>query len=466
MKRALAATILFALAGSQASAAELTRNDFAYAMPLHTDGKEAVYQVALPLTIYQNTVRADLADIRVFNGHGEVVPYALRRPVSDVAGKTEPVKLPLFPLRGDAGQATDAIKLTIRTEGGSIDLQRSGKESNAKVVGYLLDARANEQPIDALELQWSADATDFSGRLSVESSDDLARWQRITIDAPIVNLQYGGQRLIQRRIEFAPVKAKYWRLTWPALQTPLDLLSVTAELAPDRSDVERARLSVAAVAVAGKPGEYEFDAAAHLPIDRINLELPEINTVAGVQFLSRPDAKSQWRAVVGSTLYRLQTHGGELANGALAVMPNSDRHWLVRVEQKGGGLGKSAPRLELGWLAHQLLFVVRGNGPFELAYGSGAAGPAAASLDSLLAIGGSQGSKTLPISIKAAQLAAPVQVGGSARLAPVSPISWKTWGLWVVLVLAVAVLGWMAWRLTRQMQAPTPAVDATENKAP
>jgi hypothetical protein len=453
MKRILGA--LLALAVAQASAAELTRNDFAYSMRLQFDGKDALYQAPLPLAVYQNTARADLADIRVFNGQGEVVPYALRRPLPDVAAKPEQIRLALFPLRGDAGQATEAIKLTIRTEGGSIDVQGGAKASAAKLAGYLLDARAKEQSIGALELQWPAASADFSGRISVEASDDLARWRRVVGDAPVANLQYAGERLIQRRIEFAPVKAKYWRLTWPAVQAPIELTGVSAEPALARVEVERARLKVTAVPVADKPGEYEFDVGGHMPVDRVNLELPEINTVAAVQFLSRRDAKSQWRPVLRSTLYRLHSDDRELVNGALPVAADTDRYWLVRVDQKGGGLGKAVPQLTLGWLPDQLLFVVRGEGPFELAYGSGAAAPAGASLDSLLPRRDGQDGRRPSISVKAAQFGPPMQLGGPARLSPVSPISWKTWGLWTVLLLAVAALGWMAWRLTRQMQAPS-----------
>ncbi len=37
-------------------------------MTLETDGQAAVYQILLPLVIYQHTVRPDLGDIRVING--------------------------------------------------------------------------------------------------------------------------------------------------------------------------------------------------------------------------------------------------------------------------------------------------------------------------------------------------------------------------------------------------------------
>jgi len=58
----------------------LKPQDFAYAVPLQFEGQDALYQATLPLSVYQNTVRSDLGDLRVFNAQGEVVPHMLRQP--------------------------------------------------------------------------------------------------------------------------------------------------------------------------------------------------------------------------------------------------------------------------------------------------------------------------------------------------------------------------------------------------
>ena len=60
------------------------------------------------------------------------------------------------------------------------------------------------------------------------------------------------------------------------------------------------------------------------------------------------------------------------------------RHWRVKVDQRGGGIGGGVPRMRAGWLPDRLVFVTRGEGPFELVYGSAVAPGAEVPLDSLL----------------------------------------------------------------------------------
>ncbi len=83
--------------------------DFAYGAAIDADGSEALYEVVVPAALYEGVVRADLGDVRVFNGAGEVVPHAWRprRATSTEAQPT--LKLTLFPLRGQAGANIDAL---------------------------------------------------------------------------------------------------------------------------------------------------------------------------------------------------------------------------------------------------------------------------------------------------------------------------------------------------------------------
>jgi len=46
---------------------------------------------------------------------------------------------------------------------------------------------------------------------------DLARWDTVAAGAPLLSLQHAGAKLEQRRVEFAPRKTKYLRLTWTGL---------------------------------------------------------------------------------------------------------------------------------------------------------------------------------------------------------------------------------------------------------
>ena len=63
---------------------------------------------------------------------------------------------------------------------------------------------------------------------------------------------------------------------------------------------------------------------------------------------------------------------------------HSERFWLLRVDQRGGGLGTSTPTLYAGWVPQKIVFAARGNAPFQIAYGSPRASPAAYSVETLV----------------------------------------------------------------------------------
>jgi hypothetical protein len=118
--------------------------------------------------------------------------------------------------------------------------------------------------------------------------------------------------------------------------------------------------------------------------------------------------------------------------------------------------------LGAGWVPDRLVFAARGAAPFQLAYGSRDAKPAAFGIATLipgykdeagLDLGSTQpAAQPAAIAIGAARTAAPQPLGGEA--ATRERIDWKRWVLWGSLVLGVAVLGLMAFRLGRQMSKP------------
>jgi hypothetical protein len=208
-------------------------------------------------------------------------------------------------------------------------------------------------------------------------------------------------------------------------------------------DAARANLMVPGRPLPGSAREYEFDLAARPPVDRVNIELPEVNTTVGVDLLSREDPKAPWRPVVHAGLYRLKSAGAELRNGPIHIGRDTDRYWLARVDPRGSGLGAGVPRLSVGWVAQHVVFLARGSGPFMLAYGSAAAQPADSPLESL----------PKGVTIVAATVGTPMELGGPLRLAPAPPsLPWKRGVLWGVLILGAGLLGWMALRLSKEMR--------------
>lgn len=422
--------------------------DFAYAVPLQFNGQDAIYQTTLPLSVYQHTVRSDLGDLRVFNGAGEMVPHMLLQAADTTLEPVQTSRLNLFPLTGNANEGLDQLSIRIKRNaaGTLINLNSNAQTAGkAHLTGYLLDASALKHAIQALELDWSGTGDNFVGSVQIEASDDLQHWRTIVSNAPLARLNYGGQQLQQKQVSFIPVSNKYLRLSWPAQQAPLQLHSVTAELAAQRSDAPLNWQS--AIATSPQAGEYAFDLGTHLPLRRLRFTLPQNNTLVQAALLSRSNPGDNWQLVSNCSLYQLHHSGQDLRNADLRIN-SQQRYWLLRVEQKNGGLGNGMPELQAGWQPQQLQFVTRGNPPFQLAYGSSHIKPATFNIQGSFPT--DDGSRKLEI--PSAQTGAQLTLGGDTRLAPAQPeLQWKKWILWSVLICAVFLLGWMAYRLTKQM---------------
>ncbi|HEY6239679.1 MAG TPA: DUF3999 domain-containing protein [Burkholderiales bacterium] len=451
------------LAGS-AFCAE-TPSGFAYGIAIHADAREALYRLELPRAVYRGVVRRDLGDLRVFNGAGEVVPHAFRPRATTEAQKREPVALPFFPLYGEDAKQLDGLSLRVerRPSGTIIKLdERSGKQASKKLLAYLVDATALRDPVRALEIEVKSGAA-YATNVSVEASDDLSSWRTVAAQAPLLSLQHAGAKLEQRRIEFASRKQKYLRISWGGMPAGSELGALRAEPGDARVDVARQWETVAGRAVADKTGDYAFDTQGAFPADRLRFELPQANTVVQTQLFSRARSDAPWRPASQGTAYRLRRDGAEISSPDIAIGQNADRYWLLRVDQKGGGLGAGEPRLLLGWVPNEIVWVARGDPPFTLAYGSRDAKPSAYAIESLVPgyrrdadldakMASAEQNPATPV--KSVEGDTPTVLGGQRALE--ERIDVKRWALWAALVLGVAFLGWMAWRLLKQMDKAKP----------
>jgi hypothetical protein len=420
--------------------------DYAYRMQVTGSPGAAAYRVTLPLSLYQKVFHTDLSDLRVFNGSGEQVPFAFEQPTLETQANAA-TPLPLFPLVDDSSASLEALRVTIEAGKGAVNVEAGGQPSHGdRTATYLLDGRILETPVAALRLGWPEQAADFAGRIRVEASDSLADWRVVATAAPIANLHANQARLVEQRIEFPASKAKYWRLSWVGAPAPFVLTSASAEPPKQNVDARRDSLTLEVTQSSGKRGEFEYYVRPRVPVDRINLQLPEDNTVVQVELLSRPKLTVGWEQVRNCGFYRLQGDGTELRNGPIAIPVSTDSYWQVRTDPKRGGLGKVAPQLVVEWVPHQLVFVARGAAPFYVAYGSATADTPAAVSTTLLPPG---------ISIVTASLSDPEPLGGDVKLQPpAEPYAWKAALLWVILIAAAGLLAWMAFRLSKDFKHP------------
>ena len=309
-----------------AAAADVSLSGFAFGMQVITAADGSAYRVTLPVGIYQDAVREDLADIRVFNANGEVVPYSVNRPPARTSTHDSAIALPLFALRDDTPAAADAVRVTIDSPNAAVNLQTKGSIAvSGAIKQYILDGRPLAAPAAALQLAWPEAAPDFTGRLRIDASDDFASWRTLAEAAPIANLHANGAQLVHNRIELPATRAKYWRLSWIGKSAPFELTAVLAEPAESRIEAERSTLEVVGSTSGVVRGEYRFDLGARLPVERINLGLPEINTVVAVELLSRMHPQDPWRHVAGRQFYRISSADGELRNDPTDIASDYDR---------------------------------------------------------------------------------------------------------------------------------------------
>jgi hypothetical protein len=358
--------------------------------------------------------------------------------------------LPFFPLRGPRDANPDDLDLRLERTGSKTSLRVNLRQSNAGrnvLLGYLVDCSSREEKFAGLRLDWRDAPAGFLGSLRIDASEDLKTWITVVDRAPLISLQHGGHRVVQKTVAIPPQRAKYLRLTWPADSHELRLTGVQG-LPPEQSDLAaHAWKDVAATPDADKPGDYLADLGGRFPVDRLALRLPQENAIASVQVLSRERASDEWRPVARTVVYRLRQGGRETLSPEFAVPPTARRYWLLRVDQRGGGIGKGAIEMRAGWTVREIVFAARGEGPFLLAFGNARTQPNALSIETLVP---GWGGKAAPPIGRATTGAVQTLAGEKAAR---KRIDVKKWGLWASLLAGVALLGWMSWRLSRQLRS-------------
>jgi len=444
MRRFCALLGLCLLPSLAATSAAQSAEPFAKEFALDLEGQAAYYAVILPQEVYGASLRNDLGDLRILNGAREPVPYSLEAPSASVQPPPPPVlrSAKWFPVPNSETETQGApLGVTIAPDGSlraatTTVPQRSGRDADLVDVGHL-------SAVGALFVHLGKD--NYQGGVSVDSSDDLRSWQRVT-DAQLLKITYGGDTLTQERIELGNLRARYLRLRWldaaPDIAS-MDVEEQTVNTSAPKSPAPPMQWREGISARPGNtPGEYLFETDGAYPVGLLRLSLPQSNTVARVTISSRADTQAPWRTLTSSIVYRLQGKAGEQESSPLEIAANTAREWRITVDMRGGGLGAGPLTVAAGWHPALLTFVARGAPPFALAVGNASLMSTAVSRSELM--------------IGATSNLATARVGAALSVPPPEPPvvtkdtdAKRRYILWGALLLAVGALGTMAWRLSR-----------------
>ena len=433
---------LLTLCSHAIAAPPLGAHDFAAGLPLSTPGRAAFYRLTLPAAVYQGAAHADLRDLRVFNGAGEPVPYALLAPAPEQ--HSEAIELRPFILPATVPSASAA---QVHIDGGGLSLQwQPGAPAQGSTV---LLAWPEPQPtaeLSELDLQWSDSGWQQSA--SVAASDDLQHWQQLVSDVPLLDVVHGSDHLRQGQLRFAPTQARYWRISLPPGHLPALTAVRGLALLPQTAN-PWVWLAPAHIINSG-PWQRVLQFDSPQQITMLEVRLPQPNSVVPLRVEARFNATGPWQSIGSAVLSRTQQGQGEQLREHMPIDLGAVRELRISADPAQGGWGSGEPGFLLARPAAQLVFNARGAGPYLLAYGAARAGFSALDIDSLLGEAGAPAVAELPSAIAGNE----TMLGGWPQRTAADPqlaqAHWHTVVLWAVLIATTALLAGLAIKLARE----------------
>lgn len=444
--RFIVTVVSLILAWAAAAQAEEGLQDYRQHLPLTLSGEGPWYRVELPMAVYYAAEHGDLRDMRVFNGQGQAMAYALLPGQRESRDEEQEHGVRWFPLYGDTEQGgVPRLRVQRNTDGTLIELSdEQPTQTQRQLRGWLLDASAIDAPLVRLNLNWSGGEEGFQ-RFTIEASDDLQHW-RSWGDGQVARLSFADERIDQRQVELPGEPARYLRLLWRSPQQAPQLDVVTLRSRRQASSPAPLVWSEPLEGKAGADEHYQWQLPQALPLERLRIALDEPNTLAPVWFTARTREQEPWQALASGVFYRLPQEGREARQDELALPGWPVRQLSLRVDARGGGLGSQAPRLQLAVRATQLVFLARGEPPYQLALGRAGAGSAALPITTLIPGYQPERLAALPkaeVAVDALQVSAPAASAAAPR-------NWQRWGLWALLLVGVAMLALMAASLLKK----------------
>jgi Protein of unknown function (DUF3999) len=452
--------------GLLTSAYALNRSEYAFEALVKAAENRALIAIDLPIDVYKASRKAGLGDLRVVNGAGEAVPFAIGLPpVETTQGASKDVALAPF-FAASSTSATNTEGVTLTKLGDKLSLVISPKASKSApgqaLKAYYADLReladgVNAPTVQSLNFNLRPGA-DLSAAIMIEASEDLKTWRTLAPAAPIFRLSRSGQVLSNTLVEFTATAVRYLRLSSPNGGEPIALVDVKVQLASKIATRPLQWISLDGVATPAASKDspapknsFTYDAEAALPIAKINLSFSDQNTLAPVKFLARSTKELAWESVQSDTMYRMNIDGGEARNADTALRTSNSgyRFWQVQIDERAGEFASKIPKLRLGFAPGRLVFTARGNPPFSVLVGNAQAEPLALGMDSLvpanqegLALGSALASLDLTQAIRRDGLGPKViDRSGEQR---------KQWVLWGLLVVGVGALAVFAWKLLKE----------------
>jgi hypothetical protein len=449
--------LTFALLLSQSAwAATPATDDYAQGIRMQPLSDRPLIEAALSDDVYRVVTRADLADVRVFNADGAVVPHAFCSSPETAEPAVTQESLPVFEVQGATPQR-EGTRVEVQTSAGvAVNVQQGDQQAAPSVIetrAHVIDARAIPDALRAMQFDWHSPDGASEAHVRIEASEDLDRWETIVGASTLLKVTQGTQQLQRHSVGLPQRPYKYLRVARTDRGPALQIDSVIAERVAPPQPIDPLWFSASPI-VSEEASGLSFDSNRIAPVTYARLLLPQENTSLRVKIESRPDDEAQWRERWSGEVYSILSVGERRVSPPAEFGSTANRYWRVSPAKTGDPFSQGAT-LELGYRPARLRFLAQGSGPFMLAYGSRRAEPARSQpCGALLA---DVGARDLARLTGEASLAPPQRLGGEAAFKPLpkeTPLRLVV--LWGVLIAGVGLLAAMATSLLKRLNTPPP----------
>jgi hypothetical protein len=456
---------------------------------------EGLQRLALTLPVLQASRSPHWADVRVLDRTGQPVPIA-RLPAlaperAQAEDSTVSSSLPLFAwpspskAHSNATQASEAgdLRVEINRAGAVVRIESSPGSTVQTAVGtvasppqvWLVDLSSLPRPgraIERLQLDWPTHLNGLSTRVDVHASDNARDWSHIA-SGPLLELPSADPGMSASMPIPNSVAPSVKHVEWPSriatprylrlsFEQPLALRTVQLRWQPTPSAAALNTTSAQFQPVLDegqRPKQWALDLQGSVPLQQLQLELPQLNTVIGLTLEQRNDSRQPWRHVASFVAWRLQRGGLEERSPPVQWNTSSvppARYWRLVSDPRTAQLPAQALNASVGWVAPELLLVAQGGGELDLAVGRDQDVDHSVPWQTLVPGGNINSLNRLPqahLGPLASSTVAAMPTNLGTRLLTARPEERTRWLLWAVLCSAVLGLAVLAWRLTREMKS-------------
>jgi hypothetical protein len=346
--------------------------DFAEGITLTVNGTEPLLELSLPDRVYATITQWNIADLRVFNADGDVVPHAFCN-FSHPESPIESMSAPLYSIDTPRTSSAAHNNITLRTADGTELTVQSGADPQNDYAfranaSYILDVRKTGFKISSIELDWSVPSGASETTVNILSSTDLSHWQPLVSNAKLLRATGKDDSTLElSRVQVPDNYYEYLRIEHTG-----DALNIKgATIQHKTAYAAQAPVWYSAGPPHGSDDVHElnYENTRLVPVRMLRI-MPRVeNSTMHVTVQSRDREDHPWQTRWQGEIFNIHYNDQTRYNDIAVIEPVSAREWRLlfadNVEPPA-----SAPSFEFGYTPTLVNFLAQGKGPYTLAYGN------------------------------------------------------------------------------------------------